>query len=172
MPQSPVNQVDTGAPSRGSSAADERQADELLADPPRESVASAGAATQVESAELVSRMGLTQGHVAVCGLQWGDEGKGQIVDLLSPDFDYVVRYNGGANASHSVYVGDQKFALHPIPSGILCPGVTNVVANGVVVDPWQMCSEISGLRQRRRQPSAQRPRSPGATLPQGAGRPV
>lgn len=85
---------------------------------------------------------------AVVGLQWGDEGKGKIVDLLAADHDAVVRYNGGANAGHTVVVGDQKYALHLVPSGILYPGVMAVVGNGVVVDPEKLLEEIEGLEKR------------------------
>ena len=60
-------------------------------------------------------------HTAVVGLQWGDEGKGKLVDLLSPEHDCIVRYNGGANAGHTVVVGDERYALHLVPSGILFP---------------------------------------------------
>lgn len=88
------------------------------------------------------------GHTAVCGLQWGDEGKGKIVDLLARRYDVTVRYNGGANAGHTVVVGDQKFALHLIPSGILYEGKRNVIGNGVVVDPAQVIKEITTLRER------------------------
>ncbi|MFW5738497.1 MAG: adenylosuccinate synthetase, partial [Spirochaetota bacterium] len=69
-----------------------------------------------------------EGHTAVTGIQFGDEGKGQIVDLLAESHQLNVRYNGGANAGHSVYVGGVKHALHLVPSGILHPGVVNVVA--------------------------------------------
>ncbi|MEM9252902.1 MAG: adenylosuccinate synthetase, partial [Planctomycetota bacterium] len=69
---------------------------------------------------------LATGHTAIVGLQWGDEGKGKVVDLLTPEFDTVVRYNGGANAGHSVQVGDTRYALHLIPSGILYPDKLNV----------------------------------------------
>ena len=96
----------------------------------------------------LDRMSLTDGHAAVVGLQFGDEGKGQIVDLLTSHFDLVVRYNGGANAGHSVQIDDQKFALHLVPSGILSDATLNVVANGVVIDPIQMLEEIDGLRAR------------------------
>ncbi len=85
---------------------------------------------------------------AVVGLQWGDEGKGKIVDLLAAEHDIVVRYNGGANAGHSVVVNGERFALHLMPSGVLCPGVRSVIANGVVVDPEQLLNEIEGLRRR------------------------
>ena len=70
----------------------------------------------------------------VLGLQWGDEGKGKIVDLLTGDADVVVRYQGGANAGHTVVVGDEKYKLHHIPSGILYPDVKNVVTPGVVIN--------------------------------------
>jgi len=85
---------------------------------------------------------------AVVGLQWGDEGKGKIVDLIAPGFDAVVRYNGGANAGHSIVVNGERYALHLVPSGILYPGKLAVVANGVVVDPDQLLKEIDGLGER------------------------
>lgn len=85
---------------------------------------------------------------AVVGLQWGDEGKGKAVDLLAGSHDAVVRYNGGANAGHSVQVGGERFALHLIPSGILYPGKHAVIANGVVVDPWKLIEELDGLAAR------------------------
>ncbi|MEM6757028.1 MAG: adenylosuccinate synthase [Planctomycetota bacterium] len=91
---------------------------------------------------------LATGHTAIVGLQWGDEGKGKVVDLLTPEFDTVVRYNGGANAGHSVQVGDTRYALHLIPSGILYPDKLNVLGNGVVVDPDKLVSEMRGLRER------------------------
>ncbi|MCP4833333.1 MAG: adenylosuccinate synthase [Phycisphaera sp.] len=87
-------------------------------------------------------------HTAVVGLQWGDEGKGKVVDLLAPDHDCIVRYNGGANAGHTVVVGDERYALHLVPSGILFPGCTCVIGNGVVVDPGKLLEEIEGLRRR------------------------
>ena len=74
-------------------------------------------------------------NAAVVGLQWGDEGKGQLVDLLTERFDVVARFNGGNNAGHSVQVGGEKFALHLLPSGITRPESLNVIGNGVVVDP-------------------------------------
>ncbi len=104
--------------------------------------------TDDQAAQLVRKLALGDGHTAVSGLQWGDEGKGQIVDLLAGQHDFVVRYNGGNNAGHSVQIGDQKFALHLIPSGILYPATTNIVGNGVVVDPAGILKEIQGLRQR------------------------
>ncbi len=85
---------------------------------------------------------------AVVGLQWGDEGKGKIVDVLTSRHDVIVRYNGGANAGHTVVVGDQRYALHLIPSGILYPDKTCVIGNGVVVDPEKLLQEMTGLRGR------------------------
>ena len=90
----------------------------------------------------------TSPHAAVVGLQWGDEGKGKVVDLLTGGYDCVIRYNGGANAGHTVVVGDQKYALHLIPSGILSPEKINVIANGVVVDPAKLLEEIDALATR------------------------
>ena len=79
------------------------------------------------------------------GAQWGDEGKGKIVDLFSEKFDAVARYQGGHNAGHTVFIGDRKFVLKLIPSGVLRPGVLAVIGNGVVVDPAALLEEISGL---------------------------
>lgn len=84
-------------------------------------------------------------NIAVLGAQWGDEGKGKIVDLLTPHFSVVARYQGGHNAGHTVYVSGRKFVLHLIPSGILHPGVTCVIGNGVVVDPQALFKEIGEL---------------------------
>jgi adenylosuccinate synthase len=81
----------------------------------------------------------------VIGLQWGDEAKGKLVDLLTARFDIVVRYQGGANAGHTVVVGDQTFKLHHIPSGILNPHVMNVVTPGVVLNPPTILQEIESL---------------------------
>ncbi len=97
-------------------------------------------------AQSLSSLGLETGHCAVVGLQWGDEGKGKVVDLLAGHFGLVVRYNGGANAGHSVQVGDKRYALHLIPSGVLSPKTLNVLGNGVVIDPAQLVKEITGLR--------------------------
>ena len=93
-------------------------------------------------------------HTAVVGLQWGDEGKGKIVDLLTARHDVIVRYNGGANAGHTVMVGDQRYALHLIPAGILYPEKLCVIAN-----PG---------RQGRRQPLHLRPGPCRHALSQGA----
>ena len=88
---------------------------------------------------------MSKTSIAVLGAQWGDEGKGKIVDLLTPHFSTVARYQGGHNAGHTVYVQGQKFVLHLIPSGILHPGVTCVIGNGVVVDPQALFKEIDEL---------------------------
>jgi adenylosuccinate synthase len=87
-------------------------------------------------------------NVTVIGLQWGDEGKGKVVDALAAESDFVARYCGGANAGHTVTVGDERFALHLIPCGILHPNVMNVVANGVAFDPSTAVEEIQTLRNR------------------------
>ncbi len=84
----------------------------------------------------------------VIGLQWGDEAKGKLVDLLAPQFDLVVRYQGGANAGHTVVAGDETYKLHHIPSGILHPQVQNFITPGVVINPATMLDEIDGLAQR------------------------
>ncbi len=84
----------------------------------------------------------------VIGLQWGDEAKGKLVDLLAPQFDLVVRYQGGANAGHTVVAGDETYKLHHIPSGILHADVQNVIAPGVVINPATMLDEIDGLAKR------------------------
>ena len=87
-------------------------------------------------------------NLTVLGMQWGDEGKGKIVDLLCPDFEVVVRFQGGNNAGHTVKFEDQHFALHLIPSGILRPQSLCILGNGVVVDPDAFLDEIEGLRER------------------------
>ena len=87
-------------------------------------------------------------NTAVVGLQWGDEGKGKIVDLLTAEHDFIVRYNGGANAGHTVVVGGETYALHLIPSGILSSDKTCVIGNGVVVDPEKLLEEIESLHER------------------------
>ena len=86
--------------------------------------------------------------LVLVGAQWGDEGKGKATDLLGGSVDYVVRYQGGNNAGHTVVIGDQKYALHLLPSGILSPGCVPVIGNGVVVDPAVLFAEIDGLEQR------------------------
>jgi len=83
--------------------------------------------------------------IVLVGAQWGDEGKGKATDLLGSRVDYVVRYQGGNNAGHTVVIGDKKFALHLLPSGILTPEVVPVIGNGVVIDAGVLFQEIDGL---------------------------
>jgi adenylosuccinate synthase len=83
--------------------------------------------------------------LVVVGAQWGDEGKGKLVDVLAERADWVVRYQGGANAGHTVHIGDKKVVLHQIPSGIMHAGVRCAIGNGVVLDPEKLFSEIDGL---------------------------
>ncbi|MFN3461059.1 MAG: adenylosuccinate synthase [Oceanibaculum sp.] len=86
-------------------------------------------------------------NVAVVGSQWGDEGKGKIVDWLSVRADVVVRFQGGHNAGHTLVIGGQTYKLSLLPSGIVRPGKLSVIGNGVVVDPWHLVKEIEALRQ-------------------------
>jgi adenylosuccinate synthase len=86
--------------------------------------------------------------IVLVGAQWGDEGKGKATDLLGGRVDYVVRYQGGNNAGHTVVIGDQMFALHLLPSGILTPSVVPVIGNGVVIDPAVMLEEMAALNER------------------------
>ncbi|WP_417563134.1 adenylosuccinate synthase [Microbacterium sp.] len=86
--------------------------------------------------------------IVIIGVQWGDEGKGKATDLLGDRTDWVVKFNGGNNAGHTVVVGDEKYALHLLPSGILTPGVTPVIGNGVVVDLEVLFSELEALTAR------------------------
>ena len=84
-------------------------------------------------------------NIIVLGAQWGDEGKGKVVDLFSDRFDIVARYQGGHNAGHTVQVRGRKFVLHLIPSGILHGGVSCLIGNGVVVDPAALFAEVDEL---------------------------
>jgi len=86
--------------------------------------------------------------MVLVGAQWGDEGKGKATDLLGGRVDYGVRYQGGNNAGHTVVIGNESYALHLLPSGILTPGVVPVIGNGVVIDPDVLLHEIDGLEQR------------------------
>ncbi|KJL25229.1 Adenylosuccinate synthetase [Microbacterium oxydans] len=86
--------------------------------------------------------------IVIVGVQWGDEGKGKATDLLGERTDWVVKFNGGNNAGHTVVVGDEKYALHLLPSGILSPGVTPVIGNGVVIDLEVLFSELEALAAR------------------------
>lgn len=88
----------------------------------------------------------TESSTAICGLQWGDEGKGKVTDVLAPFHQAVVRYNGGANAGHSIVVDGNKLALHQIPSGILHPGMENIIGNGVVLDLPELFKEMAALQ--------------------------
>src|SRR3954469_23718740 len=85
-------------------------------------------------------------NVIILGSQWGDEGKGKIVDLFSEQFDIVARYQGGHNAGHTVFIGDRKYVLKLIPSGILRPGKQAVIGNGLVIDPAALLAEIDALQ--------------------------
>ncbi len=84
-------------------------------------------------------------NIVVVGAQWGDEGKGKVIDLLTPDYSYIVRYQGGHNAGHTVVVGQEKFILHLVPSGILRKNKICIIGNGVVVDPKALIDEIEIL---------------------------
>src|ERR687894_1192732 len=86
--------------------------------------------------------------IVIVGAQWGDEGKGKIVDLLAERADAVIRFQGGNNAGHTIVREGEKFALHLIPSGILYPGKRCIIGNGVVIDPAVLTGEIDGLRAR------------------------
>jgi adenylosuccinate synthase len=86
--------------------------------------------------------------IVLVGAQWGDEGKGKATDVLGSRVDYVVKFNGGNNAGHTVVIGDEKYALHLLPSGILTPGCTPVIGNGVVVDLSVLFQEIEALQAR------------------------
>ena len=86
--------------------------------------------------------------IVLVGAQWGDEGKGKATDLLGDRVDYVVRYQGGNNAGHTVVIGEESYALHLLPSGVLSPRVTPVIGNGVVIDPEVLLAEMDGLASR------------------------
>src|SRR6476660_7341828 len=98
--------------------------------------------------ERDDREGSQMPAIVIVGAQWGDEGKGKATDLLGSRVDYVVKFNGGNNAGHTVVIGDQKYALHLLPSGILTPGCTPVIGNGVVVDLAVLFEELEGLEAR------------------------
>mgnify|MGYP000344038687 FL=1 len=84
-------------------------------------------------------------HVCVVGLNWGDEGKGKIVDVLATDVDAVVRYQGGANAGHTVYIGDVRHVLHHLPMGVLHEGILAVLGNGMVLEPLKLLEEVNSI---------------------------
>ncbi|HXJ38391.1 MAG TPA: adenylosuccinate synthetase, partial [Bryobacteraceae bacterium] len=85
-------------------------------------------------------------NIVILGAQWGDEGKGKLVDLLADRFDLIVRYQGGHNAGHTIVIGERKFVLRLVPSGILHPGKTAVIGNGLVIDPLALLEESEQLR--------------------------
>ena len=87
-------------------------------------------------------------NTVAIGIQWGDEGKGKIVDLLAPKMDVVARFQGGPNAGHTLVLGDQKTVLNHIPSGILHKDKINLIGNGVVINPTTMCEELDKLDKR------------------------
>lgn len=93
----------------------------------------------------LSRLGNNMSVKIVVGAQWGDEGKGKIIDVLSADMDMVIRYQGGANAGHTVYIDKKKYVLHLIPIGILRNGVKCIIGGGVVLDPQAFCEELETL---------------------------
>jgi adenylosuccinate synthase len=95
--------------------------------------------------EPADEMGCQMPATVIVGAQWGDEGKGKATDLLGSSVDYVVKFNGGNNAGHTVVIGDQRYALHLLPSGILTPGCVPVIGNGVVVDLGVLVSELDAL---------------------------
>ena len=110
--------------------------------------------------------------IVLVGAQWGDEGKGKATDLLGDRVDYVVRYQGGNNAGHTVVIGDESYALHMLPSGVLSPDVIPVIGNGVVIDPQVLLDEIDGLQARQRglrQAAGLGERAPDHALPPGPG---
>src|ERR1700740_47703 len=84
-------------------------------------------------------------NTILVGAQWGDEGKGKIIDVLTEEADIVVRTQGGNNAGHTVFIGEKKYVLHLVPSGILRPGKKCVIGNGGVIDPVSLVEEIDGL---------------------------
>lgn len=88
---------------------------------------------------------LQEENTCVIGLQWGDEGKGKIVDFLAERANVVVRYCGGANAGHTVRIGGEKYSTHLLPVGVLRPGKMNIIGNGVVLDPAVLFREIDAL---------------------------
>ena len=87
-------------------------------------------------------------NVVVMGAQWGDEGKGKIVDWLCERADIVVRFQGGHNAGHTLVIGNETYKLALLPSGVVRPGKLSVIGNGVVLDPWHLIEEMDGLRKR------------------------
>src|SRR5436305_1252223 len=95
--------------------------------------------------KLLLKVWAQMANVIILGSQWGDEGKGKIVDLFADRFDLVARYQGGHNAGHTVFIGEKKYVLKLIPSGILRPGKKAVIGNGLVLDPAALLTEIEAL---------------------------
>ncbi len=120
----------------------------------------------------ISIEGVSMPVLVVVGAQWGDEGKGKIIDLLTEQADIVARYQGGHNAGHTVVVGKDEFILHLIPSGILHKGKKCIIGNGVVVDPAALLEEMDGLKKRGikfdAKPAHQQERPSDHAVPQGA----
>ena len=117
-----------------------------------------------------TELALKKGKTAVIvGAQWGDEGKGKIVDVLSENFSVVARYAGGHNAGHTVIINGKKFILQLVPCGVLRPGCRSVIGNGVVLDPIAFLKEVGALARDRResgwQPVRQQPRPRDPALP-------
>ena len=104
--------------------------------------ASAGKRKSLENIFIVTQ----RKSAVILGAQWGDEGKGKIVDVLSEQFDVVARYAGGHNAGHTVIIGGKKFVLQLIPCGVLRPGCKGVIGNGVVLDPMAFLNEVKKLK--------------------------
>ncbi len=92
-------------------------------------------------------------NTILVGAQWGDEGKGKVIDVLTSQADVIVRYQGGSNAGHTVITGGKKYVLHLIPSGILHPGKLCAIGNGVVMDPFDLIQEIGMLREQGIEPA-------------------
>src|ERR1044072_4913037 len=101
------------------------------------------------------------GNVVVVGAQWGDEGKGKIVDWLSERADVVVRFQGGHNAGHTLVIGDNTYKLSLLPSGVVRPNKLSVIGNGVVVDPWALVDEIDTMRKKGLHISPAKPKRAG-----------
>ena len=93
--------------------------------------------------------GLNSKVCAVLGAQWGDEGKGKLIDTLSDKYDIVARFNGGANAGHTIKVGNDKYFFHVIPSGILRPNAINIIGNGCVLDPFGFLKELHQVEEKK-----------------------
>jgi adenylosuccinate synthase len=88
----------------------------------------------------------------ILGLQWGDEGKGKIVDVFTPDYDIIARFQGGPNAGHTIEFDRKKFVLHTIPSGIFHQNTINIIGNGVIIDPFILMKEVRNLEEAGIQP--------------------